>query len=174
MPFKDQNIWIIGASSGMGRELAVQLDGLGANLILSARSHDKLEELNNELGKRHKVCQLDVSKKGEVKSTLEQISASYKTLDRVIFMSAIYKPDSILDMDIEFASDLVDVNLKSLFYLTNAVLPIFNKQQSGQIAICGSVAGYVGLANGQPYSSTKAAIINFTESLHTESPNILM
>jgi short-subunit dehydrogenase len=173
MPFKNQNIWIIGASSGMGRELAVQLDGLGANLFLSARSKDKLEELNNELGKRHKVCGLDASKAGEVKNTVEQILASHKRLDRVIFMSAIYKPDSIENMDIEFASNLVDVNLKSVFYLTNTVLPVFNEQQSGQIALCGSVAGYVGLANGQPYSATKAAIINFAESLYTESPKYI-
>jgi short-subunit dehydrogenase len=173
MSFEKENIWIIGASSGIGKELAIQLDSLGANLILSARSENKLNNLNKDLNDKHKVYPLDVGDVDEVKKTISKIKRLKSNLDRVIFLPALYNPASIEDMDLKFMSQLVDVNLKSVFYTVNLLLPLFKKQKSGQIAICGSVAGYTGLANGQPYSATKAAVINLTETLYLESPDYL-
>ena len=57
------------------------------------------------------------------------------------------------------------------FNVVHAALPILKEQKSGQIALCGSVAGYIGLSGGQPYSATKAAVMNLAESLHAECPN---
>ncbi|PIR37466.1 MAG: short-chain dehydrogenase [Alphaproteobacteria bacterium CG11_big_fil_rev_8_21_14_0_20_39_49] len=173
MSFDNQNIWIIGASSGIGKELAIQLDALGAKLILTARNKDKLNELNKQLNNKHSVEALDVSNHSDVKKVSKHIIKNHDSVDRIIFLPALYKPDSIENMNLKFMSDLVDVNLKSVFYITNEALKIFNKQKFGQIAICGSVAGYTGLANGQPYSATKAAIINFAESLYLESPKYI-
>lgn len=173
MTFQEQNIWIIGASSGIGKELAIQLHELGANLILSARSEDKLLQLNKELQKKHNVLPLDISSPDDIKEAFDKISNDGTRLDRVIFLPAIYKPDSIENMETGFMSSLVDVNLKGALYFVHALLPVLKKQRFGQIAICGSVAGYTGLPNGQPYSCTKAAIINFTESLYLESPDYI-
>lgn len=173
MTFENQNIWIIGASSGIGRELAVQLSSLGANLIISARREGDLKLLRKEIGSKHKIYPLDVSDTKQVKEVCSKIAKLKNGLDRVIFMPALYKPDSISNMDIEFMSKMIDVNIKGALYITKQVLPIFEKQKSGQISLCGSVAGYTGLPNGQPYSATKAAIINFAESLYVESPEYL-
>jgi short-subunit dehydrogenase len=170
MTFKNEAIWIIGASSGIGRELAVQLVDSGAKLILSARSEDELKKLQKELGAGHKFYQMDVSDSKQVKELCSQIAKLKSGIDRVIFMPALYKPDSIANMDLEFMSKMIDVNIKGALYTIHGILPIFEKQKSGQIALCGSVAGYTGLPNGQPYSATKAAIINFAESLHSEVP----
>ncbi|MFT7144949.1 MAG: short-subunit dehydrogenase [Alphaproteobacteria bacterium] len=167
MTFTNEHIVIIGASSGIGRELAIQLSKLGATLTLCARREDVLNKINEELGGHHTVCSVDVSHKGEVKAMFDGLT---KPVDRVIFMAALYKPASIEEMDLDFASTMVDVNLKGAFYVTNAAMNIFKKQGQGQLALCGSVAGYVGLPNGQPYSATKAALINFAESLYVESP----
>lgn len=168
MTFKNQNIWIIGASSGMGLELAKQLAAKNANLILSARRESELLNIQNELGHKHKVYALDVSELSQVQDVCGKISNLNIRLDRVIFMPALYKPDSIANMDLEFMSKMVDVNFKAAIYITKLVMPIFEKQKSGQIVLCASVAGYTGLPNGQPYSATKAAIINFAESLYAE------
>ena len=69
---------------------------------------------------------------------------------------------------------IIDINLTGAFNLIDAILPILKTQKSkGQLALCGSVAGYIGLPNAQPYSATKAAIINLAESLYAEYQQII-
>lgn len=173
MNFENETIWIIGASSGIGRELAMQLAASGAKLILSARGEDKLLQLQKELGQEHKIYTMDVSDLSKVKEVCTEIAQLKGGVNRVIFMSALYKPDSVANMDLDFMSAIVDVNIKGAMYITHGILPIFEKQKSGQIVLCGSVAGYTGLPNGQPYSATKAAVVNFAESLYLESPDYI-
>ena len=162
--YTDKHIWIIGASSGIGEALAQELASQGAHLILSARSQDKLAAINENLGGNHTVIPLDVSDHKSV----AQAAQSLKKLDSVIFMAAIYAPHSEETKDIEFIHSMITVNLGGAFNTVNAVLPIFKEQGHGQIALCGSVAGYRGLPYGQPYCATKAALINYRESLKIE------
>ena len=178
MSFTDERIWIIGASSGIGKELALQLASQGAKLVLSARRENELKKLQKKLGKEHKIYPLDVSDQSQVKAVCSKVGKLKNgklknNIDRVIFMPALYKPDSTFNMDLEFMSKMVDVNIKGAMYITHEVLHIFEKQKSGQIVLCGSVAGYTGLLNGQPYSATKAAIINFAESLYSEASDYI-
>lgn len=173
MSFKGEHIWIIGASSGIGAALAKELAGKGASLILSARREEELEKLNHELGGQHLVLPLDVSDHEAVSQAVESIKKQVKTLNRAIFLAAVYKPAEINQRDAEFARKLVEVNLLGPIYTTYALLPLFEEQQSGQIVLCGSVAGFTGLPSGQPYSATKAAVINFTESLYAEAADYL-
>ena len=168
MNFKNEHIWVIGASSGIGEALARELAGQGATLILSARREEELQKLNDELGGEHHVMPLDVADSEVVQQAMDQVSERIPRLDRVIFMAAIYNPGNISKMDVDFAKKLVEVNLLGALYTSYAALPVFEKQQGGQLVLCGSVAGYTGLPGGQPYSATKAAIINFAESLHAE------
>ncbi len=169
MDFSGEHIWIIGASSGIGEALAHELSAQGATLILSARRKQELEALNKTLGGTHYVYPLDVSKAEQVRETTQAIAKNVGCLDRVIFMAAIYKPADISARDYDFTKTLVEVNLLGAIYVTYALLPVFEAQQKGQIVLCGSVAGYTGLPGGQPYSATKAAIMNFAESLHAEA-----
>lgn len=170
MAFDGEHIWIIGASSGIGKALAEELAHQGATLILSARSEDDLKKLNKELGGNHLVYPLDVAENKQVTQTVKAITKEVKTLDRIIFMAAIYKPADIEEMDVEFATKLIDVNVMGAIRVSYAVLPVLEKQEQGQIVLCGSVAGFTGLPGGQPYSASKAAIINFAESLYAEVP----
>jgi short-subunit dehydrogenase len=167
MPYQNETILIVGASSGIGRELSVLLASKGARLILAARREDELLKLQKELGEQHTVYPIDVSDLQQVSKMFEKLD---KVIQRVIFLPALYKPAPIVDMDLDFASKMVDVNLKGALYFTKEVLALFKRQGYGQIALCGSVAGYTGLPNGQPYSATKAAIINLAESLYAEAP----
>ena len=79
-------------------------------------------------------------------------------------------PMKIDKLDMEITRQMIEVNLLGAFNTVHAVLPILAKQSRGQVALCGSVAGYIGLPGGQPYSATKAAIINLAETLHAELP----
>lgn len=170
--YTGQHIWIIGASTGIGCALVKELAGQGATLALSARSEDKLTELNDALGGKHHVFPLDVSDLEMFKNTAKGVEEAFPRIDSIINLAAIYEPSRIDEMDINSAYKMVDVNLKGTLNVIYVTLPILKAQKTGQIALCGSVAGYRGLAGGQPYSATKAAVINLTESLRTEHPEL--
>lgn len=171
MSFEGEYIWIIGASSGIGKALAGELSDSGAKLILSARREIELQQLNKELGNQHLVYPLDVSDNEAVRETVRKLSEQISQIDRIIFLAAIYNPTSIKDLDISATRQMIEVNLLGAIYVTTAVLPLLEKQPKGQLALCSSIAASIGLPNGQPYSATKAAVTNFTESLYTEAPS---
>lgn len=164
--YEGKHIWIIGASSGIGRALAFELAAQGAILVLSARSEDKLQALRQELGGAHIVLSLDVSDEEAVVKAAQSITH----IDSVIFMAAIYEPAPLSKLQIKSVHKMVNINLNGAFNIVHAVLPIMKAQAEGQIVLCGSVAGYRGLPKGQPYSATKAAVINLAESLRAEEP----
>ncbi len=170
MSFKGDIVWIIGASSGIGRALAVEIAAGGAILALSARRKEELEVLRAELGQQHMIYPLDVTDSDLTLRTAQAIRAGLGRIDRVIFMSAGYTPMRLNALDMQVVRHMIDVNLFGALGVVNAVMPIMKEQKSGQIALCGSVAGYVGLPGGQPYSATKAAIINLAETLRAECP----
>ncbi len=168
--FKDKNVWVIGASSGIGADLCRELAKQGANLILSARNEDKLKEVKETLSEgNHNVFKLDVTEIKNVEKTTKAIFASYGTIDSIIFMAATYSSEKPNKQSIEVINKIVDVNLKGAINVVFYSLPLLKKQKESQLVICGSVAGYRGLPNGQPYCATKAALINYTESLRMEN-----
>lgn len=168
--FKDEVIWIIGASSGMGKALAVELASAGARVMISARRKDELEQLKTELAGAPLVFPLDVTDSELTIRTAQAIRAAAGRIDRVIFMSAAYTPMRLGALDLTIARNIVEVNILGALHVIHAVLPIVKEQANAQIALCGSVAGYIGLPNGQPYSATKAAVASFAESLYAECP----
>lgn len=171
MKFSNENIWIIGASSGIGKELAIRMSKYGANLILSARNENALVELNNKLGGNNQIFPLDVADSVAMKEVIGKIFAQNKSIDRIIFMAALYDPKSIKEIKKDFVPQLMQVNLIAPINLAIDVLPYLEKQTKSQMVFCCSVAGYTGLPIGQPYSSSKAGLINFVESLCAESPD---
>lgn len=162
--FSAQHVWIIGASSGIGEALARELVSQGAHVTVSARSADKLAALQDDLGDACDVAPVDAADA----QSLVKAAQSFEKLDSVIFMAALYAPHSSKTKEIGFIHDMIKVNLGGAFNTVNAVMPLFDKQGCGQIVLCGSVAGYRGLPYGQPYCATKAAIINYAESLKVE------
>jgi NAD(P)-dependent dehydrogenase (short-subunit alcohol dehydrogenase family) len=162
---KQKIIWIIGASEGIGAALARAWAAQGAKLILSARSPEPLRKLASSLGPQHVVLPLDVSDRARVDAAAAKIS-EIGPLDCVIHMAAIYDPGKIADADPDRAALAVSINLTGSFHIAQVAPPLL--RQGGQLAMCGSVAGYIGLPQGQIYSATKAGVINLTETLRTE------
>jgi short-subunit dehydrogenase len=167
--FIDQTVWIIGASSGIGLALARELSLRGATLALSSRRRDELEKLRLELGEQHRVFAFDVTDADATYRAAQSVQAAFGSINRIVYLAAAYAPMKMDALDIAAVRGMVDVNITGAFSLVHAVLPILKGQKTkGQLALCSSVAGYIGLPNGQPYSATKAAIINLAESLHAE------
>ena len=172
--YQDKVIWIIGASSGIGEALARELASRGALLALSARNREALKNLRDSLNnENHKVFDLDVSDAVLVERTIAEIRGTFGKIDSAIFLAASYSPMNSDKLDLSITRQIVNVNLLGAFHVVNSLLPVLQDQSHGQIALCGSVAGYVGLPSGQPYSSTKAGIINLAESLVVELPKTI-
>ncbi len=167
--YTNKTIWIIGASSGIGAALAQKLAGEGANLILSARDGQKLKDVYERLkAGHHTIMPLDVSRTDDLEKICSDVFSGAKRIDSVVFMAGIYEPLAFADASRDNIDKTILTNLTSAFHLSRIVYPHLVKQGGGQIALCASVAGFRGLPNGQPYSATKAALINLAETLRVE------
>lgn len=166
---KGKYIWIVGASSGIGAACARHFAAEGAILALSGRRADRLEELRASLpGTAHMALPCDVTDHATLAAACGQIMERWGRLDSVVFMAAQYTADHVQQRVLATVQQTLSVNLGGMFNLIDIVRPLFEKQGFGQIALTASVAGYRGLPYGQPYSCTKAAILNYAESLKIE------
>jgi len=167
--------WIIGGSSGIGAALALELTKNGESVCISSSSLNSLEQKANEIskltGKQIHYIKADVSSYQQLSQAAEEINEKYKRIDRVIFMAGIYEPMETDQMDPSLTAKIIEVNLTGAFNTVNSVLSIIKRQGFGQIAICASLSGYIGLPNSQPYASTKAALINLAETLRIDLIN---
>jgi short-subunit dehydrogenase len=161
--------WIIGSSSGIGKELAKKLDAKGYELILSSRNHEKLNELNSTLINNHEVIPLDLSDKNQcLKASKNIINKEIDSL-HIIFMSATYSPDDSSDYE-----NVINVNILGLLHILSVTKEFLkNTNDTSQLIICSSLVAYKGLPYSQPYSMTKAALYNLASSLHIELKNIV-
>ena len=167
--FQNEVVWIIGASSGIGHALARTLSARGALLALSARNQKELERLQSSLGPQHKIFVLDIADADLTLRTAQAIRSAFGRIDRVVFMAALYTPMPTDKLNLPVVKAIIETNLTGAFHVTQAVLLILHDQnRPSQFALCASVAGYTGLPGGQPYSATKAALINLAETLRAE------
>ena len=163
-------VWIIGAGSGIGAALAGALAARGARTVLSGRRVEALESLARTLPGEHSVAPLDVTDAQAVCLAAQALHTQFGRIDRTVFLAAAYTPMQLDALDVVACREMVTTNVLGALHVIRALVPLLKTQSSGQIALCGSVAGYIGLPGGQPYSATKAAIINLAQSLRAELP----
>lgn len=166
--YKNQLVWVIGASTGIGAALARRLKSEGAVLALSARSAETLRKLAEEIG-ASKVLPLDVADAEALRAAKNQLIAEFGHIDRVVFLPALYGPMTLDQVEMQHVRSLVEVNLISAYSLIQEVYPAMLEQGFGQISFCASISGFSGLPQSQPYASTKAALISLAESLRAEA-----
>lgn len=155
--------WIVGASEGLGRAIAIELDKAGASLILSARNQDRLEELANGLTDA-RALQLDVT---DPKS-LAQAAATASHADGMVYCAGFYEPMKATDWEDASALSMVDVNFTGGLRVLGQVVPAFLKQGHGHIVLIGSLAGFRGLPNAIGYGASKAALMHLGENLYAD------
>jgi NADP-dependent 3-hydroxy acid dehydrogenase YdfG len=165
--FSGKRVWIIGASSGIGEACAQALIKAGAKVALSSRRVERLNTLA-ALGNTEQslVLPLDVTDDAQLKNSYQLILKTWGGIDLLLFVSGVYVPLRADNFDIGTAEQTIDANLLGPMRAVALVLPEMLKVHAGHIAIVGSVAGYSGLPKALAYGPSKAAIINFCETLY--------
>lgn len=158
------NAWIIGASSGIGRELVLQLTSQCETVCVSARSKDKLDQLVAEHANVH-AYEMDVTDSDAVLTAFNQIQAEHQTPDLIVISSGQWDQVEIPNFDPTIFQKGIDVNYMGVIHVLNASAKPMVDRGSGHLAIVSSVSGYRGLPNAAAYSPTKAALINLAESI---------
>lgn len=165
MDYNGRRIWIIGASAGIGEALARMLAGHGAHLILSARNEEALAALAKDCD-GSQVLPLDLARPESLAEAVKMIALKDTSLDAIICTAAVYDPGRVADIHPAKAEAMVRVNIMGTIDVARLCPPLL--RDGGQLVLFGSVAGYIGLPKGQPYSATKAAVNNLAETLAVE------
>ena len=174
MDFKNKTVLITGASSGIGRESAIEFAKLGANVILVARRQDKLGEIADEL-KRFNVTTLvyscDVSKKDQVKQMSETILEKFDSVDVLVNNAGFAIYGSVSDLSIDEIESQMETNYLGMVYCIKNFLPSMLTKKSGHIVNVASVAASFGLPGIASYCASKFAMLGFSEGLKHELKN---
>lgn len=169
--------WIIGASAGIGESLCRLLATQNNPLIISARNEERLLEIAGEIKANSAagcdVLPLDVSSQESLESAFAFLEQGSYSVRQIIYCPAIYSPNELGHTDVKIIQEVVRVNLVGAMVFTEYCLRYLQGRGPCQIAYCASVAGYCGLPSSQPYSASKAGLINYVESLRLDAPSEL-
>jgi uncharacterized oxidoreductase len=166
METTDNTILITGGGSGIGRGLAEAFHRLGNQLIIAGRGQRALDETTTA-NPGMKSLTLDVSDPKSIQSFAENITKNYPSLNVLINMAGIMKPENLLEKpdDLSTAENTITTNLLGPIRLTAALLSLLQKQPRATIMNVSSGLAFVPFAMTPTYCATKAAIHSYTQSL---------
>lgn len=163
-------VWITGASSGIGKALALRYNKLGAFVILSARKKDTLIAVQKQLSNPDNsyVQILDLEKPDSFSAMTTAIISKFNRIDILINNGGISQRGEVHETTLEIDRKIMEINYFGNIALTKAVLPYFRSQKSGHIIVISSIAGKFGFYLRSAYSASKHALQGFYESLLLE------
>jgi NAD(P)-dependent dehydrogenase (short-subunit alcohol dehydrogenase family) len=164
MSENQKKIWITGASSGIGKALALKFAKENWQVAISARR----KELLNEIAQNENIFSfpLDVIDDDTVKAAFSNILIKFKDVDLCVFCSGAYDPKLEKEINKEQIKKIMNINFFGVLNCIKTVEEHFKTKKKGHISIVSSVAAYRGLPNSSGYGPSKAALTNLTESLY--------
>jgi len=169
--WRGQHVWLVGASSGIGRATAALLHRRGAQVTLSARSAAPLDAFVAE----HPGAQalvLDATDADAVRAAAQSLLRQHGRIDLAMYCAGHYRAMTAMDFDLADALRHQQINYGGALNLLDAVLPLLLRQAAAgtpaHLSLVASVAGYRGLPNALAYGPTKAALINLAEVLYLD------
>ena len=162
-----RTVWLVGASTGIGRATAHALHERGARVVVSARSAAALQAFvqAHPGSQAHAV---DVTQPSSLREVADEIVRTHGGLDLVLFCAGVYAPMRATEFNLEKAVWHQQVNYVGALNLLDAVLPHLLRQSHGHLSLVSSVAGYRGLPKALAYGPTKAALIHLAETLYLD------
>ncbi len=165
--WKARVVWLVGASTGIGRALAEQLHARGAKVVISARNPLPLEAF--ELGHEGSLgIALDATDTSAMQRAVQRITAHFGRLDVAVYCAGHYKAMRATTFDLGEALQHNRTNYVGALHMLDAVLPVLQRQGAGHVSLMASVAGFGGLPLGLAYGPPKAALNNLAESMYVD------
>ena len=161
----DKVIWITGASTGIGKALAIKFSQNGWKVAISARREALLNEIASE-NKNIFAFPFDVTDKEKCNSTLNLIKNKFDNIDLCVFSTGTWDPKKEKEIDVEQIENVMKINFFGTLNCIKSVENYFKTRGYGQISIVSSIAGYRGLPNSTGYGPSKSALNNLAESLY--------
>ena len=158
-------IWITGASSGIGKAVAIKFAENGWTVAVSARRQNLLNELK-QINQNIYPFPLDVTDIERCKLVASNIINQFKNIDICLFGTGMHDPKSEKKFNLNKIREIMEVNYFGTMNTINSIYDYFSEKKNGQISIISSVAGYRGLPAAGAYCASKAALTSFAESLN--------
>jgi len=173
MSFSDKTIWVTGASSGIGKALAIELAKQNAQLILSSRNKEDLEKVKMACKdpNKVKVIPLDLEDYTNLQGVTNTAISAFSKIDILVNNGGISQRSLVKDTDIEVDKRIMHINYLGNVALAKALLPHFIANKSGQFVITTSIVGKIGTPLRSSYAASKHALHGFYDSLRAEHFN---
>lgn len=155
---------ITGASSGIGKDMAIILSNMGYDLVLVARRKEKLEELKKQLKTNVEICDMDIS----IEDNCYKLYNKYNNIDILINNAGFGLFGEFNEIDINKELQMIDTNIKAVHILTKLYLNDFIKKDSGYILNTASTAGFFSGPLMATYYATKGYVLKLTEAIKEE------
>ncbi len=169
--FKDKIVVITGASSGIGKALAMKFAGFGAKIVMAARNEERLNAAVEDVKKTGAAVlgvPADVSIEDDCRTLISSAVKEFDGLDILINNAGISMRALFRDTELDVIRKLMDVNFWGTVYCTKFALP-YLMESKGSVVGVSSIAGYKGLPGRTGYSSSKFAMHGFLETLRIEN-----
>jgi serine 3-dehydrogenase len=168
----NQNVLIIGASSGIGREITRLFAREGARIIAAARRLDRLQALRNELIERAEsieIFEADASRLEDMERLGREALGKLHNLDILVYCAGTNTPDRTLTrLRPQIWNSLVEVNLSGAYYITQAILPFMRDAKSGHLIYISSISGLLPDVSGAAYQAAKRGLVGFAHAVRVE------
>jgi short-subunit dehydrogenase len=170
MNLSNQIIWVTGASSGIGKALALELSRQGAKLILSSRKETILEEVKAlcQNSENVKILPLDLEDYPNMESKVATAISLFGTVDILVNNGGISQRSFAKDTQISVDKRIMDINYLGTIALSKALLPFFIEKKQGQFVVTTSTVGIIGTPLRSSYAASKHALHGFFDSLRAE------
>lgn len=167
--FENKVVWITGASSGFGEELAYALVGYGAKVILSSRRVDILLELKKKLGKgKAEVLELDLVENSLFQAKVEEAISVFGYIDIIIHNAGLGQNALAMEAETSTEKLIMQVDYFSYTELTKCLLPHFIDRKSGQIVVVSGLMAYLNMPGRSTYAAAKAALVAYFGCMRAE------
>lgn len=169
--YRDQVVWITGASSGIGEALAVAWSREGARVVLSARNAAELERVRRTCAhpERHLVRPLDLAEESAIGPAAAGVLRELQRVDVLVHSGGVSQRSLVAETDLATDRAIMEVNYFGTVALTKAVLPSMLARKSGHLVPISSVIGHVGIPLRSAYAASKHALHGFFDALRAEN-----
>jgi serine 3-dehydrogenase len=169
---KNQTVLVIGASSGIGRSIAIQFAREGANVMASARRLDRLEALQKELAEENlevAISTADAANADAMEELVARTVEEFEKIDILVYATGTNTPDrAMARLSVKIWDEIIGTNISGAYYATRAVLPAMRERQSGHLIYVGSISGRVPDVSGAAYQASKRGMLALAHAIRVE------